>query len=171
MIKLEKADNYQFANAIVVADFPNYYITTEGSVFNAGGVKLKPEITNNGYLRVSLSNDEVKHKRFSVHRLVAEAFIPNPENLPQVNHKDEDKTNNCVENLEWCTALENLNYSKVIEKASEAKKQKIKCITTGEIFDSIKEVEDKFGLYHSNLVACCMGRRKRCGGMEWEYIM
>ena len=170
MIKLERIDS-QSANIAVIKDFPNYYIDTRGNVFNINGVQLKPLISNKGYLRVSLSNNKIKHKRFSIHRLVAEAFIPNPENLPQVNHKDEDKTNNCVENLEWCTALENLNYSRIIEKASEAKERKIKCITTGEIFSSLKEVENKLGLSHSNLVACCMGRRKRCGGMEWEYIM
>lgn len=170
MIKLERTED-QFDRVAVIKDFPNYYIDTKGNVFNANGIKLKPLVSNNGYLRVSLSNHEVKHKRFSIHRLVAESFIPNPENLPQVNHKDEDKTNNCVENLEWCTALENLNYSNVIEKASEAKEQKIRCVTTGEIFSSLKEVKNKFGVHHSNLVACCRGRRKRCGGMEWEYVM
>lgn len=169
MIQLEKTE-CKFNNIAVIKNFPNYYIDTDGNVFNSNGVKLKPSVSNKGYLRVSLSNNKVKHKMFSIHRLVAESFIPNPENLPQVNHKDEDKTNNCVENLEWCTALENLNYSQVIEKSSKAKERKIKCVTTGEIFSSFKEVENKFGLYHSNLVACCMGRRKRCGGMEWEYI-
>jgi hypothetical protein len=170
MIKLEKTDN-QSTNIAVIKDFPNYYIDTKGNVFNINGIQLKPLVSNNGYLRVSISNNKVKHKKFLIHRLVAEAFIPNPENLPQVNHKDENKINNCVENLEWCTALENLNYSKVIEKAGKAKERKIKCVTTGEIFSSFKEVENRFGLSHSNLVACCMKRKKKCGGMEWSYII
>lgn len=88
------------------------------------GLKLKPDKTRNGYLRVSLSNETTKHKRFSIHRLVAEAFIPNPDNLPQVDHKNEIKTDNRAENLRWSTPLNNLNHSKVIDKASIAKFKK-----------------------------------------------
>lgn len=152
-----------------IKGFSNYQIDECGNVYNKNGIKLKQERTRNGYLRVSLCNDKVKHKKFLVHRLVAQAFIPNPLNLPQVNHKDENKTNNCVNNLEWCTPAYNLNHSKVINKASIAKYHKIRCIDTGIVYDSIKEVEDKFGLHHSNLVACCNGKRKRCGGKRWEY--
>ena len=126
-------------------------------------------MSSRGYLRVSLSNGIIKHKRFSIHRLVAEAFIPNPNNLPQVNHKDENKTNNCVDNLEWCTAIENLNHSNVIGKATKAKLKRIRCVDTGRIYASIKDVCETFGLSHSNIVACCNGRRKNCGGMKWEY--
>ena len=64
-----------------------------------------------GYLYVSLSNMD-RGRTFTVHRLVAKAFIPNPDNLPCVNHKDEDKFNNNVSNLEWCTAKQNINYSR-----------------------------------------------------------
>ncbi len=74
-----------------ILNFPRYEVTTEGDVFNQNGLKLKQEKTRNGYLRVSLSNEKIKHKRMSVHRLVAEAFIPNPKNLPQVDHKKRDK--------------------------------------------------------------------------------
>lgn len=70
---------------------------------------LKPISTHNGYFRVHLRKDG-KLKTFKIHRLVAEAFIPNPDNLPQINHKDEDKTNNRVDNLEWCSARYNCNY-------------------------------------------------------------
>lgn len=73
---------------IKIPDFPNYTINEKGEVFNRNGVKLKQELSNNGYLRVSLSNKTVKHKRFLVHRLVATIFLPNPDNLTQVNHKD-----------------------------------------------------------------------------------
>ena len=171
MIKIEETEVFGWKAAVQIKDFPNYRIDKMGNVFNSSGLKLKPSVSNKGYLRVSLSNNNVKHKRFLVHRLVAETFISNPNNYPQVNHKDEDKTNNCVENLEWCSPLYNLNYSQVIEKASIAKEKTVRCITTNEIFSSFKEIEDKFGLSHSNLVACCSGRRKKCGGMEWEYVL
>ena len=72
---------------------------------------LSPIKKENGYMYVSLSLKR-KRKNFFVHRLVAETFIPNPENLPQVNHKDFTRDNNCVENLEWCTAQYNTLYSK-----------------------------------------------------------
>lgn len=88
------------------------------SVSNFGRIKsnyankeriMKQQNDSHGYLFVSLMIDG-KKKTTAVHRLVAEAFIPNPNNLPQVNHKDEDKTNNCVDNLEWCTLQYNCNY-------------------------------------------------------------
>lgn len=70
---------------------------------------MRPYITTKGYVRIDLSNGGVR-KRFLIHRLVATAFLPNPKNLPQVNHKDENKTNNCADNLEWCTNDYNINY-------------------------------------------------------------
>ena len=79
---------------------------------------LKPNKYGAGYYGVALSKNN-KHKRYSIHRLVAIAFIPNPNNLPQVNHKDEDKTNNRVDNLEWCTNEYNMNYGTRNERANE----------------------------------------------------
>lgn len=74
-----------------------------------------------GYLQVGLSKNGIR-KQFTVHRLVAQTFIPNPNNLPQVNHKDENKTNNCIENLEWCTAEYNCNYGNHKSNISNALK-------------------------------------------------
>lgn len=78
-----------------------------GRRFN--GRILKPKVKTGGYLLVNFSK-EGKRKMFSVHRLVAQAFIPNPEGLPQINHKDENPSNNRVENLEWCDGKYNCNY-------------------------------------------------------------
>lgn len=84
---------------------------------------LKPIPTNNGYMIIGLYKNR-KPNQYSIHRLVAQAFIPNPDNLPQVNHKDEDKSNNCVWNLEWCTAEYNMNYGTRNERSSENRKGK-----------------------------------------------
>lgn len=152
-----------------IKDFPNYTINEIGEVFNEKGKQLKPEVSNAGYYRVSLSKPGVSHKRLSVHRLVAEAFADNPNNYSQVNHINENKTDNRKENLEWCTPLQNLNHSHVIDKASIAKFTKVKCETTGEVFDSIKEASEKYSLSHPNIIACCKGRRKTTGKKKWSY--
>lgn len=78
---------------------------------------------NKGYCEIRLAKDG-KRKDFIVHRLVAQAFIPNPNNLPQVNHIDENKTNNCVNNLEWCTQAYNNSYGTRLERVSATLKNK-----------------------------------------------
>ena len=112
--------------------------------------------TNKEYLYVSMSANG-KCRSSSVHRLVAEAFIPNPEGLPQVNHKDEDKFNNCVENLEWCTASYNNRYGTKIARGVESQKKsksrrvdkKLEAIltsgkTAGEILAELKTLMPNF---------------------------
>ena len=94
----------------LIKDYPNYSIDTEGNVTNiTTGRVLKPRNGGNGYLIVTLWENKVG-KQYYIHRLVATHFIPNQNNLPQVNHKDENKKNNHVENLEWCTSKYNSNY-------------------------------------------------------------
>lgn len=86
-----------------------YQVSSWGNVKGKKGI-LKPYITEKGYLKVGLFKDGKNHKK-RVNRLVAEAFIPNPLNLPQVNHKDGNKKNNSVSNLEYCTNSENRNHA------------------------------------------------------------
>ena len=131
-----------------------------------------------GYLSIMLYDGRGNKKVHKMHRLVASAFIDNPDNLPQVNHKDEDKTNNRADNLEWCTNEYNLRYGTHYERAAKANEC---CPTTSvkvfsvdddgnvELFDSIGEAERRTGNSHCNIVRVLKGRRPRCGGRRWFY--
>lgn len=125
---------------------------------------LKPSISKGGYKRVVLTKDGTK-KYIAVHRLIAMTFIPNPDNFPQINHKDEDKQNNCVSNLEWCTCKYNTRYSKakkIIQYDLEGNYIKE--------WDCIKQVEEELNIKSNNLGNCLKGRNKTAGGYIWRYI-
>lgn len=149
---------------------------------------LKPGTHGNGYKQVGLYKNREK-KKYHIHRLVAETFIPNLYNYPIINHKDENPSNNCVDNLEWCTHEYNMNYGTVKERIGAKNKskeisieqrkiisefnrgkwtgkknvraKKIICITTGEIFDYMDEAVKKYNATH--ISACCRGERKSAG--------
>ena len=137
-----------------------YYKTTERI--------LKSFDNGYGYLQVILRKGE-KSKTCYVHRLVACAFIPNPQGLPDVNHKDENKENNCVENLEYCTKAYNNNYGTRTEKTIKPVYGINK--TSGLIveFSSIMEAERALGINNSHIVKCCKGKQKSAGGFYWMY--
>ena len=128
-----------------------------------------------GYLHIKLFMNG-KPKMYKVHRLVAQAFIPNPNNYPQVNHKDENKANNCVSNLEWCTNEYNHNYGTRNKRVGKSLSKKTLCITTGEIFNSTKEASKKYGVHNGSLVECCNNKRNSAGTLptgeklKWMYI-
>ena len=134
---------------------------------------LKPLTNKNGYLRVQLYKNN-SLKTIFIHRLVAMAFIPNPNNLPMVNHKDEDKTNNIVSNLEWCDAKYNSNYGtarkRMIEKIQKVVLQIDKNTNVViNIFPSMKEAERQTGYNHGHICNCCKGKLKTTGGYKWSY--
>lgn len=141
-----------------------YDVSTMGNVINVrNGRLLKPMVTDKGYLSVVLQGNS-KRKVFKVHRLVAETFIPNPTNLPQVNHIDEDKKNNNVENLEWCTNAYNTTYGNSKLKISK----KVQCVETGEIFKSIRNAIESTGIH--GIQKCCSGKLKTSGGFHWKVV-
>lgn len=131
-------------------------------------------IRKKGYLGVYLMK-EGKGKSFLVHRLVAEAFIPNPLKLPQINHKDENKQNNCAENLEWCTNKYNANYGDrnrkhSITQTNNTHHQKpVLCVETGELYANSKDVQRRTGNWAANIRKAC-GNNMRIGGYHWKWI-
>lgn len=129
---------------------------------------LKQCTVNGGYKQVVLFYNS-KRKRKMVHRLVAEAFISNPLNLPQVNHKDENKENNCVDNLEWCDCSYNINYGTRNDKISKPVLQYTKDGTLVNTFKSVREAERETKLWHCSISACCKGKLKTTGGFIWKY--
>ena len=149
-----------------------YQVSSYGRIrsFKNNKVKvLKAQHHYKGYLFVTLLKNGIS-KKYKVHRLVAQAFIPNPNNYPQVNHKDEVKDNNVVENLEWCTASYNNTYNNKAKKIGETHNKKVICLNTGEIFDSVKDARNKYNIKgRSNISECCKGKRKTAGGMRWAY--
>lgn len=151
--------------------------------------ELKPLKDRNGYLHYILTDSENKRHLCFVHRLVALNFIPNPENLPEVNHKDEDKTNNFVflnedgsvdkekSNLEWCDRKYNINYGtaiqRVTEKNTNGKKSKpvLQYTISGEFvreWPSMMEA-NRNGFTFSAISRCCIGKKKTHKGFIWKY--
>ena len=139
---------------------------------------LKLSRCTNDYLFVILSINN-KKKQVLIHRLVAEAFIPNPENLPQVNHINENKTDNRVENLEWVTCKQNLEYSGNIEKMIKASKLKSRPVVQYTLggkfvadFESIMEAERVTGIRHDTISGCCrkLKHYNTAGGYKWRFL-
>ena len=146
----------------------DYTIRLKGRILNKGTAL-------NGYQFVVLSK-EGKHKHATVHRLVAEAFIPNTDNLPEINHKDENKANNVVSNLEWCDRSYNVNYGTSLEKRS---RKCFKCIEQLTLdgqhvayYESTSElVRLSKGRYESTAISNAARGRSSCsGGYKWRYV-
>lgn len=164
-----------------VCNFPNYEVSSNGEVrsinYNHTGIckTLKPSISSKGYYGVILVKDSRRFYR-SVHRLVAEAFLPNPNDLPYINHRDENKLNNKVSNLEWCTAKYNIRYGSCIDR--RANKQRLtRGVSVISIdndgnkvkYISAKEASRVTGINQGSISKCCNGERRIAGGFKWKY--
>lgn len=166
-----------------IENYPNYMVSNKGNVkslnYKQTGLEkiMKQKKRKNGYCEISLRNKD-GGRWFLVHRLVAMAFIPNPENKPQVNHKDENKENNSVENLEWMTSQENLNYGEHNKKMAKTLGIPVVAINidTGLRleFESATEASRVMNLSQGNIWACCKnkyGKKKNVyKNFIWSYI-
>ena len=172
---------YQVSNLGRIKSLDRYVRCKNNSIAFKKGMLLKMQTDKDGYLIVVLcKNGECK--TFKVHRLVAEAFIQNPLNLPQVNHKNEIKDDNRVENLEWCDAKYNINYGTRKQKISEAQKGNTRGSKpviqidkhTNEVINewiSASEAQRQLGIQSSNISQCCTNYpgHKSAGGYKWKY--
>lgn len=151
-----------------IDDHPGYLVSNDGIIKNPKGRLLKSHLKN-GYLMVTIRNNK---KSYSVHRLVAKYFIPNPNGYPIVNHIDENKTNNNHTNLQWVTQKMNVHHSlnsgRTIQSTSS-----VKCFKNGIFvaeYSSVKEAQQIIGLTRHAIIRVCKGKNKTAGGFEWKYV-
>ena len=156
-----------------------YQVSDLGNLKSNKGYK-KASINQDGYYQTTLYKNGVK-RNVLVHRLVAEAFLPNPYNKPTVNHIDGNKLNNKLDNLEWATnkeqtqhAIKKLGFKSVIsdkcrKRQIELHQRKVKR-SDGIVFESIKIASDGNESLRKHINACCRGQRKTAGGYSWEYV-
>lgn len=157
-----------------------YQISNMGNIKSLGNGKsnnskeriLKPGKNSNGYLHVILYKDGIK-KDYTVHQLVGNAFLSNPQGYKELNHKDEDKTNNNADNLEWCSRSYNCSYNDKAKKAGKKLRKPVIAIEkrTGLIleFASSIEAERETGIAHSSIIKCCKGKMNSAGNFYWMY--
>ena len=146
-----------------------YAITSCGKVWSYKSQKFLSQRKNHdGYLLVNLYKNGTM-KTYSVHRLVAEAYIPNPENKTEINHKDENKEHNWLSNLEWTTHKENINYGTRNAKVAEKNSIPVYCEELNTVFPSAIEAARQLDLDQGSITKCCKGARKTCGDYHWRY--
>ena len=156
----------------------NYEVSNYGRVrslnYHLAGLPriIKPTMTVNGYLYVSLSKDG-KRKTFAVHRLVAMAFVANPRGLPEINHRDEDKTDNCAWNLEWLCHRDNCNFgTRNARMAKALAKPVLQLDLDGNLvrrWPSLEEVRRQIGFDPGRISLCCNGKRKSHRAFRWRF--
>ena len=157
---------YQVSNLGRVKSLDKY---DKHNRFKRGKIKAICD-NGNGYCVVNLKVDG-KQKSRTVHRLVATAFIPNPKNLPEINHIDGNKKNNNVSNLEWCDRRHNATHAVQNKLSTEFGQRKVICVELNKEFNSVTEAENWVGVKGSRISNVCKLKRgcKTCGGYHWRY--
>ena len=170
---VETEGYYEISNLGNIRTIDRYAKVCGGGKRFIKGKIQKPTRCSNGYLELQAS---VKGKRyiFMVHRLVAQYFIPNPNNYPEVNHKDENPKNNCADNLEWCTPKYNCNYGTRKQRCMEkVKKKPVRQLTLdGKLiaeYPMMSEAMRQTGVDSVQIGRVCKGKNKTAGGFKWEY--
>lgn len=147
-----------------------YQITSDGQVYSVKRrIYMKPQYDKDGYQCVGLRKDG-KYHRFFIHRLVALAYVPNPEGKATVNHLDECKTNNNYTNLAWATQKEQNIHGTRTERAAESNKKPIRCVETGVVYESAKAAADAYDTYRESICKVLRGHQKTHRGLHWEYV-
>jgi hypothetical protein len=157
---------------VKIEAFEKYEVSNLGKIRNMkSGRILKPFLDRSGYLRHCLCENN-KRKYLFLHRIIATTFIDNPEGKPCVNHIDENKLNNDLSNLEWCTVKENNVHGTRIKRASEKCFKKVIQLDLNDNvlneFESIKQAGQETGASASHISSCCNGKRKSAGGFKWR---
>ena len=161
-----------FETFVEIEGFEKYEASNLGRVRNIkSGIVLKPWITKDGYLRHCLYKHN-KRKNLLLHRIIATAFIDNPEKKPQVNHIDENKLNNDLSNLEWCTERENAIHGTRTKRVAEKLSQKVIQLDLNDnilnVFKSMRQAERETGVSVGNISSCCNRKTKSAGGYKWR---
>ena len=154
-----------------VSNFGRVKSLGNGNSNNSKERILKPGKATNGYLQVNLYKNG-KSKMCKIHRLVADTFLSNPDGLPEVNHKDEDKTNNSVYNLEWVTAKENSNHGTRNERSAKTRSKPVLQFTLdGEFIREWPSTQEcgRNGFGQGLIAACCRGEYKQAYNYKWQY--
>ena len=157
---------------VKIEGFENYEVSNLGKVRNIkSGRVLKPSLNQSGYLGLCLYENN-KRKYLLLHRIIATAFIDNPEGKPQVNHIDENKLNNDLSNLEWCTARENAIHGTRTKRSAEKRSIEVIQLDLDDnvlnVFKSMHQAERETGVSSGDISRCCDGKRKSSGGYKWR---
>ena len=142
-----------------------YFVSNLGNIKNYKGEVMKSSNDGRGYMKIDLHKDG-KRKTHKVHRLVLSTFKANPRNCSDVNHINEDPSDNRLNNLEWMTHKENINYGSRTEKCSKS----VYCITNNTVYASACEAARKLNLNQSSITKCLKGKRKSTGGYQFKYF-
>lgn len=167
---------YKVSNFGHIRSLDRVVISKRGIPMTFKGKELKCFVATNGYKNVILKKSGIEYPQI-VHRIVAKAFLPNPNNLPQVNHKNEVKTDNRVSNLEWCDVSYNAKYKDAQKRRYKngggRRKRPVNQFTTDgrflRTFQSIAEAAKAVGAKQNAITHCCQGRFKTSMGYRWRY--